>query len=313
MVKKGLFCTLLLIPFWILSCIGLQAQPRVDLPDGVPPSYICVLGGTNLAMALTRHESIQGSFTIETPYGTSPKIYYGLVAEVPFYHLPMHGSISESDLSDIESNNRSLLRTWSTLYLLGIKEILGGATAGGINPQYSAGDWIIPHDFIDWNVSRPRSIVKEIMRDEEAFILPRLVPATDPHLDSILTEETIKVAGERRVHAQGVIAQAAGGRFETVSEIRMMQLMGCDLVTMTVASEITYARQLGMNYSCMVGIVNPAEGLGEWTWNNLTELYPKLHTESIQVLLNAIPKVKALQGKPRAADALRIHPDFEEQ
>jgi len=300
--------------FLALSLNILCAQPKVQLPINVPQSNICILSGTNVATALTRTDAILGEFTIETPFGISPVIYYGTVEDVPFYHIPLHGSLPASDSAELETNTNTLYRTWSAMYLLGVAEVLGGATAGAINDNYERGDWIIPHDFIDWNIDRPRNIARKIMGEEANYILPRMVPADDPELHRILFEETKKVADTVSVFNEGVIAQAAGGRFETVSEIRMMKMVSCDLVTMSVASEMAYARQLGMNYACMVGIVNPAEGLGEWDWNSLTDLYPIMHRQSIKVYLAAVPRIaRELKGKERAGDALRIHPELEEK
>ena len=310
-MKKTLF---LIGIFKIASCPGALSQNLSNLPSDLPEATICVLSGTNIANALTRDPHIKGNFTFQTPFGTSPQIYYGEVEGVAFYHIPLHGSVPVSDTSELATNTQTLLRTWSALHQLGIKEVLGGATAGAINSEFSPGDWVIPHDLIDWNNTRPRSIAKQIMGQQANFIMPRMLPADDPDLHLILVEETQKAAPDSKVFDQGVIAQAAGGRFETAAEIRMMKNAGGDLVTMTVATEMAYARQLGMNYACIVGIVNPAEGLGAWDWNTLTNLYPQFHSQSVEIYLSAIPRIaKELKDKPRAGDALRIHPELEEE
>ncbi len=79
--------------FFMPLCLFAEPHSSIQLPEGVPASQICVLGGTNVAKALTRTEYIRGSFTIETPFGKSPKIYHGEVKGVPFYHIPLHGGI----------------------------------------------------------------------------------------------------------------------------------------------------------------------------------------------------------------------------
>ncbi len=303
-LRHGTLVVCLLLPLLSL------AAPRIELPEGVTESHICILSGTNVASALLKHPSMAGDFTVETPFGTSPKVYYGQSAGVSFYHIPMHG-YEGIDPTRPDAGVNALLRTWWTLYHLGVTEVLGGATAGWINPAYDLGDWIIPEDFIDWNIDRPRNIAYQVMGEEAAFILPRVNPAVDPELVRILQAQCEAAAPEVNTFTGAVLAQAAGGRFETPAEIRMMQLSGCDLVSMSVGSEIAYARQLGMNYACFVGIVNPAEGLGPWNWDTLTTLYPRLHQESVQIYLKAVPEVAALKGKPRVGDALRIHPEFD--
>ena len=105
--------------------------------------------------------------------------------------------------------------------------------------------------------------------------------------------------------------EGPGARFESAAEVRMMRTLGCDAVTASIPTEMIYAHQLGINYGCIVGIVNPAEGLGDWDWNTLSDCYPAFHRQSVAIYHEAIPRVAALAGKQRALDQLRIHPEFE--
>jgi 5'-methylthioadenosine phosphorylase len=101
-------------------------------------------------------------------------------------------------------------------------------------------------------------------------VLARLVRAMDALLQRIFIEETRAVLRPERaydeinVHERGAILQATGGRFESAAEIRHFRMIGGDLVTMSVGTEVSYARQAGINYGCLVVISNPAEGLGEF-------------------------------------------------
>jgi 5'-methylthioadenosine phosphorylase len=158
------------------------------------------------------------------------------------------------------AEDESLIMVWSALHYLGVTDVLGGATAGSINPAYKLGDWVIADDFIDFNIDRKRSIAAAVLGPEAARILPRHIPADDPILRRILFEETTRVAGKENVHQGGVIVQAAGGRFETAAEIRMFKQLGGDLVTMNVPTEMAYARQLNLNYSSLIAILIPPKG-----------------------------------------------------
>jgi 5'-methylthioadenosine phosphorylase len=273
-----------------------------------PEAAICIVGGTNVAHALATSTHIAAAFTLETPLGVSPTIYYGAFDEAPFYHVTLHGS--STDKSGVVEQD-SLLTVWGSLHYLGVTDVLGGATAGSINPAYQLGDWVIADDFIDFNIDRKRSIAPEVLGPEAARILPRYVPADDPILRKILGEETARVAGEQNVHEGGVIIQAAGGRFETAAEIRMFKQLGGDLVTMNVPTEMAYARQLNMNYSSLIAISNPAEGLGTWNWKTLSDLYPRLHAQSIEIYLAAVRRIHHLPDRRRIGDTLRVHPEFD--
>lgn len=266
-----------------------------------PPckATIAVIGGTYLNDALLNSSYLGQKFRIQTPAGESPEIVCGKANGVDFYYVHGHGQ-------------GRWVETWTALYKMGVKEAIGGATAGGINPEMKTGDFVVPSDFIDFNISRPRGLPKSIYPAGET-ILPRYVPATDPLLDDILLEETRKrLVGDatRKVHKGGVVIQAAGGRFETPAEIRFFKQIGGDMVTMNVGSEMSYARMVGINYASLVVISNPAEGLGEWKFEDLTTIYRALNKVSLDVVIAALPRVAALAGKPRVGDALRIHPEM---
>jgi 5'-methylthioadenosine phosphorylase len=175
---------------------------RYTLPSHQKPpeATICIVGGTNVAHALAASSHISAAFTLETPLGMSPSIYYGEFEGAPFYHLTLHGS--STDASGVVAD-QSLITVWSALHYLGVTDVLGGATAGSINPAYKLGDWVIADDFIDFNIDRKRSIAAEILGPEAARILPRHIPADDPILRRILFEETTRVAGKENVHEGG--------------------------------------------------------------------------------------------------------------
>ncbi|MEM1189989.1 MAG: hypothetical protein AAGI72_15775 [Pseudomonadota bacterium] len=187
-------------------------QPAKSQGNG---ATIAIFGGTFINDALLlRDDILDEPFTLQTKLGESAPIYPGEANGVRFYYVHMHGSVA-------------LQASWVALYDLGVKEVLGGATAGGINPAMQPYDYVVPHDFIDMNVDRPLSFPREIYRDPENIPLPRVLPAMDPDLRTILLEETrARLRGDRALddislHKAGVIVQARGGRFESAAEIRM--------------------------------------------------------------------------------------------
>ena len=311
----NLYQNRLLFPYGFLPRVHFARPggPSLQLPGGVPESHICVLSGTNVATVLTRNEAIKGSFSIETKFGTSPEIFYGEVSGIPFYHIPLHGHIG-ADRSKMGADTDCLLRAWTAMHLLGVKEVLGGATAGALNTDIKVGDWVIPDDFIDYNVDRPRTITYMVLGRDAGRIFPRINPATDPEIDNILYDACVKFTfPEYKTWKGGILVQDCGGRFEGVAESRLWSKEGMSIVTTAIGTEIAYARQLGMNYGCFNGISTPAEGLvdWDWDWDDLAYHYPRFHELSVKIYLDAIPKVAALAGKPRVGDRLRFHPPLE--
>jgi 5'-methylthioadenosine phosphorylase len=283
-----------------LLTVAAQAATVSDFPRAT----IAVVGGTFINDALLKKPGlVKGHFTVKTKVGESPRIYYAETGGIPFYYVHAHGE-------------GKWVETWAALYDLGVKEAIGGATAGGINPAMKLYDYVVPHDFIDLNVDRPPAIPQIVHHDPKSIPLPRYIPAMDPLLRDILISETRKALrashdyDDVQLHEQGVVVQARGGRFETASEIRMFRQWGGDLVTMNIATEMAYARMLGIDYASLAAISNPAEGVGEWDWETLKKVYPRLNPLSLTIVLAAIPKIAAIGDRPRVGDGLRMHPEM---
>ncbi|MEN0036077.1 MAG: hypothetical protein AAGC78_03375 [Cellvibrio sp.] len=283
------------------SCIVSAASAAI--PEGTPKARIAVLGGTFLNDIIFSSNLIKKEFTIETKLGTSPKIYYAEYEGIPFYYVHNHGDGKWQE-------------TWVALYDLGVEEAIGGATAGAINKKMGVYDYIVADDLIDMNIDRALSFPKSIYRDPNAIPLPRLTPAMDTDIRNILLEQTKKAFAadanfkKHKVHDGGVIVQARGGRFETVAEIKAFAQWGGDLVTMSVGTEIVYARQLGINYATLIVVSNPAEGMGTWDFSLMEELYPRINPLSLKIVLESLKPVAALKGKPRVSDGLINHPEM---
>src|ERR1700730_17645991 len=108
-----------------------------------PEATICIVGGTNIAHALAISPHVSAAFTLETPLGLSPTIYYGVFEGVPFYHLTLHGSSTDKSRG-VEQD--SFLTAWGTRHYLDVSGVLGGATAGSINSACKLGDSVIADD-----------------------------------------------------------------------------------------------------------------------------------------------------------------------
>jgi 5'-methylthioadenosine phosphorylase len=291
----------------LLACIAafIASSSFAATVNDFPKAKIAVVGGTFMNDALLkRKELIKGSFKLKTKVGESPTIYACEADGIPFYYIHGHGE-------------GKWVETWAALYDLGVRDAIGGATAGGINKSMKLYDYVVPDDFIDMNVDRPLSMPLIVYKDPNSIPLPRYTPAMDPLLRKLLIEETRKAVRASReyddvqVHEQGVVIQARGGRFETPAEIRMFATWGADVVTMNVATEMAYARMMGINYASLIAISNPAEGVGEWDWETLKDVYPRLNPLSLSIVLAALPRIAAIgDDVPRVGDGLRMHPEM---
>ncbi len=279
-----------------------DVAPKLTALADAPVARVAVLGGTFLNDALLDSGLLKSKFRVATAAGPSPEIHYGESGGVPFYYVHAHG-------------HPDFVATWLALHHLGVKEALGGATAGGINVAMKLYDFVVPHDVIDFNSDRPKMLPYGSLKDK-GLVLARLTPAVDPLLTRILIEETRAVIRPDRafddinIHERGVILQAAGGRFESAAEILHFRQIGGDLVTMNVGTEVSYARQAGINYACLIVISNPAEGLGAWGWDSLPAVYKRLNSVSLEIVKRSLARAVKLPATGRVGDGLRIHPEM---
>ncbi|MFN0068498.1 MAG: hypothetical protein ACKVYV_12780 [Limisphaerales bacterium] len=286
-----------------MFCASMQLTPAAERPQ----ARIAIVGGTFINDALSLSGVLRTNFIVPTPLGDSPPIYYGETNGVPFYYVPNHGYVGRKG---------HWTQTWHALAQLGVKEIVGGATAGGINPLTKTFDLLVPSDFMDFNHDRPKYVPMEGLPNPPAGI-PRFNPPMDPLLRQILFDEILKsvrgspALADINVFDRGVVVQAGGARFETVSEIQHFRLIGGDVVTLNVGTEITYARQLGMHYACVIVVSNPAEGIAPWTWEELAGVYPRMNPLCLEILFRSLPRIAAIPaGVKRSGDEQRLHPEM---
>ncbi len=287
----------------LLSLIVISQTSHSQESNGYPETNIAVMGGTFLNDAMFDSGYLKGSFKIETEAGRSPEIYHGEVDGVIFYYIHGHGG-------------GQWVETWSALYHLGVKEVIGGATAGGLNKYLKTYDLVVPDDLLDFNINRPIYIVRKVI-GPKAHITARMAPATDPLIQNILFEESHRVLRSRddlndvNVHKGGVLVNTRGGRFESVAEDLFFRSIGGDLVTINNGTEMNYARQLGIHYACLNLISNPAEGTGEWEWADIKPVYQRMNLVCLEIVAAAIPRVAQIGDAPRVMDRLlRMDPGF---
>jgi purine-nucleoside phosphorylase len=143
-----------------------------------------------------------------------------------------------------------------TLAALGIRDLLLTNAAGGINPDFRRGDFMVLTDHINFMGVNP-------LRGKGVPGRPRFVDMTqvyDSKLSALLFQAG-KSAG-LRLH-RGVYLAVSGPSYETSAEIRVFARLGADAVGMSTVPEAMVARQYGLNVSAVSYITNPGAGLGK--------------------------------------------------
>ena len=138
----------------------------------------------------------------------------------------------------------------------GIQTILLTNAAGGINPRFRTGDFMLLVDHINLMGVNP-------LRGTGAEEGTRFVDLTEPY-DRGLQRLLRRAAAAAGVQLRsGVYLAVSGPSYETPAEIRAFARIGADAVGMSTVPEVIVARQRGMAVAAISCITNPAAGRGK--------------------------------------------------
>lgn len=153
-----------------------------------------------------------------------------------------------------------------TFKLLGCELLFCTNAAGSLRPAVGAGQLVALTDHINMMPGTPMVGPNDDRFGERFFSLAN---AYDADYRALLQE----VAAQQGfpLH-EGVFVSYPGPNFETAAEIRMMQLIGGDVVGMSVVPEVIAARHCGLKVVAVSAITNMAEGLSNVTLSHAQTL-----------------------------------------
>jgi 5'-methylthioadenosine phosphorylase len=241
---------------------------------------IGIIGGTGLERFLEKPKRAR----IKTPYGSSPHISIGILDGHCVAFLPRHGSKHETPPHKI--NYRA--NVWS-LKKLGVERVISTNAVGAINERYKPGDIVVPSDIIDFTKTRLTTFY-----DAAPVVHIDVTNPYCPQLRESLSDSTKK---QNQTYWDGsVLAATEGPRFETPAEIKMMRILGCDIVGMTGSPEVFLARELEICYAAICFVSNMAAGIqNRLTTEEVTSMAKNrtsILLEVIKNVINEIPKKK---------------------
>jgi purine-nucleoside phosphorylase len=140
------------------------------------------------------------------------------------------------------------------LRALGAASLIVTNAAGGLNPEFDAGDVMLITDHINTMGNNPLIGPND---DDLGPRFPDMSRAYDPNLRALAL-----TAAERegiRLH-QGVYVATSGPTFETSAERRYLRLIGGDAVGMSTVPEVIAANHAGMRVLGLSAITNKATG-----------------------------------------------------
>ena len=215
-----------------------------------------IVGGTSLLFsALPDLEKKQ----VDTPFGTAEV----LIGEVAL--LMRH----QQDLPPHRINFRANM---AALAIAGVDRVIAFGSSGSLNHDITPGSLVIPTDYL--SVTGIPSIHDHAV----AHVMPELSPELSQDLRRIIPAARLG----------GIYVQTRGPRFETVAEIAALSRFA-DIVGMTLASEATLARELGMPFAAICTVDNYANGVAGvvLTWEEVLEI-SRQYRERTGKILNTI-------------------------
>ncbi len=138
----------------------------------------------------------------------------------------------------------------------GIKNLLVTNAAGGINPSFNVGDFMLITDHISMI---PNPLIGN--HDPDLGVrFPDMTAPYDKHFREIIKTEAKKLEIPLR---EGVYIAVTGPCYETPAEIRAYRTMGADAVGMSTVPEVIEARRCGIRVCGITLISNAASGMNK--------------------------------------------------
>ena len=162
---------------------------------------------------------------------------------------------------------------------LGVTKLIVSNASGGVNPNYEVGSIVLINDHINMFPEHPLR-----GKNEEGFG-PRFVNMSEPYSKAMILK-TKTIAKENEIPVlDGVYMGLQGPTFETLSEYRMVKILGADCVGMSTVPEVIVARHMDMEVFGLSVITDMGDEV------NIKEVN---HAEVLKAAEKAEPKVRLI-------------------
>ena len=205
--------------------------------------------------ATVSYTEIEG-FPTSTVAGHKGRFVFGYVKEVPV--VIMQGRVHYYEgypMSDVVLPTR-------LMGMMGAKKLMLTNAAGGVNPAYKPGDFMMITDHIATGIPSPL-IGANI--DELGSRFPDMSEVYSRRLQKVIRQasDTCGIPVQ-----EGVYVQFTGPNYETPAEVRMASIWGGDAVGMSTACEAMAARHMGLEICGISCITNMAAGISKEELNH---------------------------------------------
>lgn len=188
-------------------------------------------------------------FPVSTVPGHEGKFIFGYVEKTPVVCMKGRVHFYEGyPVSDVVLPTR-------LMKMMGAEILFLTNASGGINPDFSAGCFMLIRDHI--SCFAPNPLIGSNI-DELGCRFPDMSKVYDPELQTIIRSK----AEEYKIPLkEGIYVQLTGPSFESPAEIRMLRTLGADAVGMSTVVEAIAANHMGMRICGISCVANLAAGM----------------------------------------------------
>lgn len=162
---------------------------------------------------------------------------------------------------------------------LGVDKLIVSNASGGVNSFYKVGDIVIIYDHINFFPEHPLR-----GKNDDRFG-PRFLNMHEAYSRKMITKAKEIAVAQTIDVKDGIYLGLQGPTYETMSEYRMVKILGADCVGMSTVPEVIVARHMNMECFGLSVITDMGNEEGIETLS---------HDEVLQAAKMAEPKVKAL-------------------
>ena len=191
-------------------------------------------------------------FARSTVVGHAGRLLLGTLADVPVVVMQGRYHFYEGH------SPQTLTLPVRVMHALGARTLLVTNAAGGLNPDYQPGDFMLIADHINMpGISGANPLVGP---NDERFgeRFPALAKAYDVSLRALARSVAAQQSGVTL--REGVYVMVSGPSYETGAELRFLRALGADAVGMSTAPEVIVARHMDMRVLGISLITNAATG-----------------------------------------------------
>jgi purine-nucleoside phosphorylase len=139
--------------------------------------------------------------------------------------------------------------------LLGVKVLLLTNSSGGLQLHHRPGDMVVLNDHLNLTGMNP---LWGRFPSAWGAQFPDMLHAYDPALRRRLLAAA---AAQGVAVSEGVYAGLPGPSYETAAEVRMLRILGADVVGMSTVLEVIAAHHMGVRCACVSVVSNPGAGV----------------------------------------------------